>query len=63
MVAGPTRSEKFAYDFDVWYASNAAAEIYLLVFVNVFFLIVLFALFALTGSGNGLSGLTVRRDR
>merc|ERR1712166_788929 len=54
----PSRGEKFAYDFDVWYSSNGAAEIWMLVAVNVFFLTVLFILFAITGSGTDLSGLT-----
>jgi len=57
-VAQPTKGEKFAYDFDVWYSSNGAAEIWMLVAVNVFFLTVLFILFAITGSGTDLSGLT-----
>jgi len=52
----PTRSEKFKYDFDVWYSSSGSAEIQILVWVNVIFLIILFVLFAVTGSGHDMAG-------
>merc|ERR1711981_1300529 len=55
-VKEPTKGEKFAYDFDVWYASSGNAEVVMLAFVNAFFLAVLFILFAVTGSGSGLTG-------
>jgi hypothetical protein len=55
-VPEPTRGERYKYDFDVWYTSSGSAEIWILVWINVFFLILLFLLFAVTGSGSGLSG-------
>ena len=58
-VKEPTKGEKFAYDFDVWYSSSGNAEVVMLAFVNAFFLLVLFVLFAVTGSGSGLTGFEV----
>lgn len=54
--SGPTRSEKFAYDFDVWYTSDPMAEVYMLAAVNGFFCALLFFAFWLTGSLTDLSG-------
>jgi hypothetical protein len=55
-VKQPSRGEKFAYDFDVWYSSSGSAEVQMLAAVNVVFLAILFILFAITGSGHDMAG-------
>lgn len=52
----PSRQEKFAYDFDLWYTSDPLAEVYLLAAVNGAFTIFLFFAFTITGSLTDLSG-------
>merc|ERR1712166_1073275 len=52
----PSRGERLKYDFDVWYGSSESAEIVILVWVNIIFLFILFVLFAVTGSGQDMTG-------
>jgi hypothetical protein len=52
----PSRSEQFAYDFDIWYTSDPMSEVYLLAAVNAVFCFMLFVLFWVTGSLTDLSG-------
>merc|ERR1711970_1008056 len=57
-MAPPTRMEKLAYDFDIWYTSDPMSEVYLLAGINAFFCMLLFFAFWFTGSLTDLSGLT-----
>merc|ERR1711959_212968 len=55
-MAPPTRMEKLAYDFDIWYTSDPMSEVYLLAGINGFFCMLLFFSFWFTGSLTDLSG-------
>jgi len=51
-----SRSEQFAYDFDLWYTTNPLAEVYMLAAINAAFTFFLFFAFTITGSLTDLDG-------